>query len=93
VRISHDVDLLVNLEDIGLALKYPEEEGFVLMHDNVWPQNKIQQELLTNATHHITLWNKKLNMYLELHWAERLIAQTNFLLKAYFNDQHQLPDP
>ncbi|MEL7588443.1 MAG: nucleotidyltransferase family protein [Prolixibacteraceae bacterium] len=68
VRISHDIDLLVDLADLEAALNVFEEDGYTYMYDLRWPKEKFRQELLKNVTHHISLWNRQTNLYVEIHW-------------------------
>lgn len=175
IRISHDIDLLIDMENLEHATTVLKEQGYQLTAGAVWSEETFRRELLADVTHHISLWNSRLQHCVELHWtltyklsltkqkikeitrqnrttialagrsftvlnpemellyliihgarhgwnrlkwltdihaypmhmvdaerfcrlaeqlkAERLVAQTNFLLNEYFSDSQKLPDP
>lgn len=68
VRISHDIDLLVNPNDLEKILELLEAENFRLTPGTAWPDKKFKKELLMNVTHHVSLWNNLQNFCVELHW-------------------------
>ncbi|MDD4921037.1 MAG: nucleotidyltransferase family protein [Bacteroidales bacterium] len=68
VRFSHDIDLLLELDHIEPALKVMEEYGYKLSNGMIWPEKKIQQELLISALHHLSFIHVKSGHCIELHW-------------------------
>jgi hypothetical protein len=68
VRISKDIDLLLEVKFVEPVLEILLNNGYQLVYGSLWPQNMVQQELLVNAYHHLALYNKELNSNLELHW-------------------------
>ena len=69
VRISHDIDLLVDIKFIGPVVKILTDNGYTPFEGVVWPTKKIQQELLLDICHHVSFVNKKRNSCVEVHWA------------------------
>ncbi len=68
VRISRDIDLLINEKDIGAAIKLMQAEGYEFDHDFIWPFEKHRQELITQSIHHVSFFNRELHLYVEVHW-------------------------
>lgn len=68
VRFSHDIDLLIDLKDLSLALVQLEENGFHFLESGVWPKKKNKQEWVKKHLHHVVLYNKEINFCVELHW-------------------------
>lgn len=68
VRISHDIDILIEVEMVETVVDIFLENGFVLSNGAVWPQKKLQQELIVNTDHHLSFQNKKFGYIVEIHW-------------------------
>lgn len=68
IRISHDIDLLIDLEHLKRAIKVLEKEGYQLSPGSIWSEKKFRQQLLSQATHHVSLWQKNRRHCVELHW-------------------------
>lgn len=68
VRISHDIDILINKETINAVIKILTKNGFQLTENMFWPQKKVQQELFTKAVHHLSFYNSQLQTCVEVHW-------------------------
>lgn len=68
VRISHDIDILIQMADLIPAIKLMREEGYVMPNEIDWPTDKVRQDLMIKSSQHISLSNKKLGLSVELHW-------------------------
>lgn len=68
VRISHDIDLLIDKKYLDKAVALMLNDGFVFTHNFVWPTEKHRQELIVQHLHHVALYNKELNLMVEIHW-------------------------
>jgi len=68
VRISHDIDLLIDKEKIDDVLKVLLNSGFSLTKGVFWPENPAQRELILESVHHVSLTNCNKNITLEIHW-------------------------
>jgi len=68
VRSSHDIDLLIDKENIESCYNIMISNGFHLSHGVSWPKNKSQQNILIGSMHHLSFYSKHLKCYVELHW-------------------------
>jgi hypothetical protein len=68
VRISHDIDLLIDKNDLDKTIALMLNEGFVFAHNFEWPSEKHRQELIVQNMHHIGFYSKKLDLIVEVHW-------------------------
>lgn len=68
VRLSHDIDLLIREEDIEPVVKILIYNGFDFNENIFWPQQKIQQQLLTRSEQHLSFHHKSLKYIVEIHW-------------------------
>ncbi|MDD2612310.1 MAG: nucleotidyltransferase family protein [Bacteroidales bacterium] len=68
VRISHDVDILIQMVDLIPAINLMKEEGYVMPNEIDWPTDKLRQNLMIKSSQHINLLNKNLGFSVELHW-------------------------
>lgn len=68
VRVSHDIDLLIDKERIDETVQTLQKSGFKLTKGVVWPDNPTQRELILTSVHHISLTNSSNNLTLEIHW-------------------------
>lgn len=69
VRFSHDIDILIDKCQIDSVISLFLHNGYDFTEGAFWPQNKKQQELLINNSHHISFYNKELHFCVEVHWA------------------------
>jgi hypothetical protein len=68
VRLSADIDILIDEEMMDFTIKILFENKFEFSHGTVWPQKKSHQKHILRYFHHLTFFNKELNMSLEVHW-------------------------
>lgn len=68
VRISNDIDLLIDKKMIIRVMDILTKNGFLLSEEIFWPQKKIQQELLVDYIKHLSFYNQELNIIVEVHW-------------------------
>ncbi len=68
VRISHDIDLLIDKKMINPVMDILTKNDFQLSEGTFWPQKKVQQELFVDTVHHLSFYNRKLNTCVEVHW-------------------------
>ncbi|MBE0650214.1 MAG: nucleotidyltransferase family protein [Bacteroidales bacterium] len=68
VRYSHDVDLLIKMDDIDKVVKILFENGYHFTEHAFWPEKKAQQELLIRAVRHLSFINPRTNFVVEIHW-------------------------
>ena len=68
VRVSHDIDILIELKMVEKVLEVFLNEGFSLTESFVWSQNKAQQKMITHSAHHLSLYNKEKCCCVEFHW-------------------------
>jgi hypothetical protein len=68
VRLSNDIDILIDEEMIDSTIKILFENQFEFSHGTIWPQKKSYQKHILRYFHHLTFFNKELNMSLEVHW-------------------------
>ncbi len=68
VRISHDIDLLIDKEMIVPVMDILISNGFQITENMFWPQKKAQQELFIKAIHHLSFYNSDLQTCVEVHW-------------------------
>jgi hypothetical protein len=68
VRISHDIDILVEVVALERITKILKENGYSFSEGSDWPQKKIQQELIIRAYHHLSFYNQERGSCVEIHW-------------------------
>ena len=68
IRISHDIDLLIEKEMICKTVDVLTKNDFQMSEEMFWPQKKIQQDLFIKAIHHLSFHSQKLNICVEIHW-------------------------
>lgn len=68
VRLSHDIDILIETAAIEPIMKILVENGYHLTAGYFWPLKKAQQELVTDVFHHLSFYNKELDFCVEIHW-------------------------
>jgi hypothetical protein len=68
VRYSHDIDILIDQEDLEVIINILLSNGYHFAAGVFWPENKIQQELLIKNAHDISFINKESGFYVEMHW-------------------------
>jgi hypothetical protein len=79
VRISHDIDLLVDVEMVKPVMEILYENGYRLSDGVIWPKIKVQQEMVFDSSHHLSFCNEELNLCVEIHWV--LLPGLPFSLK------------
>lgn len=68
VRFSHDIDLVINFDELDFIIELLNEAGFMISDGIEWPKEEIRRKLLKKCLHHISLYNKKMHFCVELHW-------------------------
>nr|WP_321356418.1 nucleotidyltransferase family protein [uncultured Draconibacterium sp.] len=68
IRLSHDVDLLIDKKHLDAAVKTMQAEGFDFAHDFIWPKERHRQELFLQSIHHLEFFNRKTLFCVEIHW-------------------------
>lgn len=68
IRLSHDMDLLVEIADIDPVKNILVEQGYHLSVGSSWPHHKAQQELIMDVNHHISFFNESSGSCVEIHW-------------------------
>lgn len=68
VRLSHDLDILVDQENLEPVVQILLENGYALVEGAIWPERKIHKEMIIESVHHVELYNKNLNLIVEVHW-------------------------
>lgn len=68
VRISHDIDILIQMVDLIPAIHLMKKENYVMPKEIDWPTDKVRQDLMIKSGKHISLSNKELGLSVELHW-------------------------
>lgn len=68
VRISHDIDLLIDKKIINKVIAVLSENNFQFTEGMFWPQKEMQQKLFAGTTHHLSFYNQELNTCVEIHW-------------------------
>lgn len=68
VRLTNDIDILIEEEHIDSVIKVLFENNFEFSHGTIWPQKKSCKKQILSHFHHLTFFNKKSNTSLEVHW-------------------------
>ena len=68
VRISNDIDLMVQLENLEAVVMLMTDNGYQFADGSVWPKKKIRRELLVSSCQHLSFFNKHLGCQVEIHW-------------------------
>lgn len=68
VRLSHDIDILIETAVIEPVMKILFQNGYHLTTGSIWPLKKAQQELLIDVIHHLSFYNQQLYLCVEVHW-------------------------
>jgi len=68
VRISHDIDLLIDVGDIEPAIKILNEKGYHYTNNSYWPKKKVAKKLFVKVVHHLGFYNNELGICIEVHW-------------------------
>ncbi len=68
VRISHDLDVLVAVEDVDRINQLLLHNGYCYHDRYRWPLKKRQQELFVESVQHISYRHLKTGILLEIHW-------------------------
>lgn len=78
VRLSHDVDFIVNLNDLSNVLTILKKHNFHFNEHSFWPEDATRQRLILKYSHHLCLINDEKNFCVEIHWVlldERFIKK------------------
>lgn len=78
VRISHDLDVLVAVEDVDRIHTILLSNGYELGYGLLWPTRNEHKKYFSEQVHHIVFKSKVSGIYIEVHWtliAESPIAQ------------------
>lgn len=68
VRISHDIDLLIDTEMIGRVIEILYNNGYQFSTDIFWPETKSQQKIYVQKVHHLSFFNTATKSCVEIHW-------------------------
>jgi hypothetical protein len=68
VRFSHDIDILIDEQQIDSTVKLFLDNGYDFAEGVFWPETKLQQELLIRNTSDLCFYNKEINFCVEVHW-------------------------
>jgi len=68
VRVSHDIDILIEVAAIEKTINILEKNGYQLTGGYCWPQKQVQQELILDSYHHLGFYNKERSSCVEIHW-------------------------
>lgn len=68
IRISHDIDLLIDAEMIGRAIQILFNNGYQFSTDVFWPETKSHQKIYVNNVHHLSFFNTSTKSCVEIHW-------------------------
>lgn len=68
VRISHDIDLLIDTEMIGRVIEILYNNGYQFSTDVFWPETKSQQKIYIKKIHHLSFFNTETKSCVEIHW-------------------------
>ena len=58
VRLTNDIDILIEEEHIDSVIKVLFENNFEFSHGTIWPQKKSRQKQILSHFHHLTFFNK-----------------------------------
>jgi hypothetical protein len=68
VRLTNDIDILIDEEMIDVVIKILFENGFEFSYGTIWPQKKSHQKHILKYFNHLVFFNKESNTSLEVHW-------------------------
>lgn len=68
VRFSHDIDILIDVQQIDSIIQLFLDNGYDFSEGVMWPENKVQRELLISHQHHLSFFNEELCFIVEVHW-------------------------
>jgi hypothetical protein len=68
VRFSHDIDILFDEQQIDSIVQLFLDNGYDFSQGVLWPENKVQRELLISHQHHLSFYNEELHFTVEVHW-------------------------
>lgn len=68
VRFSHDLDILVNKEDVNKIHDILLSNGYELGVGLAWPTKKSHQKYFIEQVHHVVFKNPTSGVYIEVHW-------------------------
>jgi len=68
VRFSHDIDLVINFDELDFIIELLKKAGFTISDGMEWPKEDMRRRLLRKCLHHTSLYSKSLHFCVELHW-------------------------
>lgn len=68
VRFSHDLDILVGVEDLNRIQTILLDNGYEPGPGIAWPKDDRRKKYYTAINHHITFIDKKSGVLVEIHW-------------------------
>jgi hypothetical protein len=69
VRISHDLDVLVNVQDVDKVNTIMLENGYQYINGIGWPKGEKQQKMIIASSKDLTFQNIDTGHIVELHWS------------------------
>lgn len=67
IRYSHDLDILVQLENLGNAIKLLKADGYQVLYPDL-PVTRNKKRLFLKIQHHIGMIHPQKKTHLEVHW-------------------------
>ncbi|MEA5005812.1 MAG: nucleotidyltransferase family protein [Rikenellaceae bacterium] len=87
VRISHDIDILINKDSVGQAADLLQKSGFDLSKGVIWPTQISQRDLILKNEQHLSFYNNSMKCCFEIHWTlMHGLAVTQNQLEKIIND-------
>jgi len=68
IRISHDIDLLIDAEMIGRVIKLLYNADYQFSSGEFWPETKSHQKIFIKKVHHLSFFNTATKSCVEIHW-------------------------
>ncbi|MDA3880466.1 MAG: nucleotidyltransferase family protein [Prolixibacteraceae bacterium] len=87
VRISCDIDLLIEKKYLDKTVALMLSEGYEFVDNFVWPAENYKQEIFALNYHHIVFYSRILNLRVEIHWVlTRILAVSMKTFKQIIAD-------
>lgn len=77
IRIYHDIDLLINKNEISKAISLLQGNDFVINEMSYWSEDQNVQKMFEALNNHVSLIHKKTGIILEIHWSLSLYLPIN----------------
>lgn len=68
IRISHDIDLLIDAEMIDRVIKLLCKNGYQFSADEFWPETESHQKIFIKKVRHLSFFNTTTKSCVEVHW-------------------------